>query len=257
MSAGDESESREVAILRLIARHGAEASWYRLERELSVLPVPPAPNMMQVLKQLAEAGLVSREARDGGMDAWALTEAGARWLVEAARREWPLGPLEAEELARQIAPATLSGEVLRRFSELGARRPAALRQLLALDASPAAVARLAQGLDDTAWRQLFAELQRDPLEGATRAAFEAALRPAPAAASSEAASASIRHKHLCHILYPEEVTACGAPPTGDDAYAWRTERIDGIVHRATFLTGPGGRSYVVCERCIAAHGPRR
>lgn len=264
MSAGDESESRELALLRLVERDGGEASWYRLERELSVLPVPPAPNMMQLLKQLAEAGLVSRAPRDGGMDAWALTEAGERWLAEAGRRGWPLGPLEAEELARQVAPATLSGEALRRFSALEARRPAALRQLLALGATAAAVVRLAHGLDDAAWRQLFAELKRDPLEDAARAALEAALRSAPPPASSSSASpapaagsAPRPDAYHCHIGYPEGVTACGAPPTREDVYAWRTEKIDGIVHRATFLAGPGGRSYVLCERCIAAHGPRR
>ena len=49
------------------------------------------------------------------------------------------------------------------------------------------------------------------------------------------------------------MTACGAPPTREDVYAWRTDRIDAVVHRATFLAGPGRRPYALCERCIAAH----
>ena len=57
----------------------------------------------------------------------------------------------------------------------------------------------------------------------------------------------------CHIVYSGEVTACGAPSTREDVLAWRTERTDFVVHRATFLGGPGGKTYVLCERCIAAH----
>lgn len=60
----------------------------------------------------------------------------------------------------------------------------------------------------------------------------------------------------CHIVYSEEVTACGAPSTREDVLAWRTEKIDFVVHRATFLGGPGGKRYVLCERCIEVHAAR-
>ena len=254
MQAADESGSRELALLRLVERHRGEASWYRLGRDLTFEPVPPAPDMMQMLKQLAAAGFVSRTLCGGGMDAWAVTEAGARWLAEASRHTWQLGPLEAEELARQLAPAQIPGAAMHQFFDLGARRPASIRQLLAIGAPPAALAMLAHSLDEAAWKQLFAQLQQHPLDEATLAAFHAALRPEPPPAAPRPAAPPADAVH-CHIVYPEEVTACGAPPTRHDVYAYRTDRIDSVIHRATWLGGPGGRPYALCEACIAAHRP--
>lgn len=76
------------------------------------------------------------------------------------------------------------------------------------------------------------------------------------AMSADDASVSATGGVPCHIVYPEEVTACGASTTRWDVLAWRTDRTDAVVHRATWLGGPGGRTYELCEACIAAHRAR-
>ena len=60
-----------------------------------------------------------------------------------------------------------------------------------------------------------------------------------------------------HIEYADGVTACGASRSPDNMVAWRDEKTESIVHRMTFLLGPGGSMYVACEACVAAHARRR
>ena len=58
---------------------------------------------------------------------------------------------------------------------------------------------------------------------------------------------------LVHIVYSDGTTACGASSSSADCLAWRSDRIESIVDRATFLIGPGGCRYVVCAACAIAH----
>ncbi len=173
-AASDERESRELALLRLVDRGGGEAGWHELETKLARLAVPRRPGMMAMLKELETAGLVRSTARAGKSEAWALTDKGTRFLEEAARHGWPLGPLEAETLAQALAadlPQKLAA--IRPFMEDRPRLAAVLRQLLTSGADPEKLAYAAQYLDEPQRVALAREWRADPRPEVRSALFRA------------------------------------------------------------------------------------
>jgi PadR family transcriptional regulator PadR len=67
----------ELVLLQLIERGKGQWSWYELANALSRRDVPREPDMMTVLKNLAERGLVERYVeKESPRDHWKLTSKG-------------------------------------------------------------------------------------------------------------------------------------------------------------------------------------
>jgi hypothetical protein len=128
----------ERTVLQLVRDGRGRASWHALATRLPSFEVPLDPDVMTVLKDLQQRGLVTRTLLGGGMDAWAITPAGEAALAAAAPAEGPLSP---DELAKFAAALTRRGPALAQaivpFVDDGLRFWSALRQVLASDPSAA------------------------------------------------------------------------------------------------------------------------
>ena len=155
-------EVLERTVLRMVRAGGGQASWHLLATQLPSLDAPP--DLVVVLQDLKERGLVTQTPVGGATDRWAITPAGEAHLEGQVA---PKGPLAADQLARLVAAvhagpqATL--QALRPFFGDGLRLWAVLRQLLA--ANPADAQRIAEAglfLPETERGPFARELLDDP-----------------------------------------------------------------------------------------------
>jgi PadR family transcriptional regulator PadR len=72
----------ELVLLELVDKGQGKWSWYELANALSRRDVPREPDMMVVLKKLANEGLLRRYVEPGSpRDRWELTPEGKNWLT--------------------------------------------------------------------------------------------------------------------------------------------------------------------------------
>ena len=80
--------AHEQTILDLVRRGDGKWGWYQFEIRLSNIDVPRNPDLMTVLKRLADLGLVVRHLNPGSPnDRWELTEMGRSELKAGLSRE--------------------------------------------------------------------------------------------------------------------------------------------------------------------------
>jgi PadR family transcriptional regulator PadR len=73
----------ELVLLQLVEKGKGEWSWYELANALSCRDVPREPDMMTVLKNLCQLGLVKRYVeKESPRDRWELTSKGEVLLKE-------------------------------------------------------------------------------------------------------------------------------------------------------------------------------
>lgn len=72
----------EIVLLELVDKGQGKSSWYELANALSRRDVPREPDMMVVLKKLANKGLLQRYVESGSpRDRWELTPEGKNLLT--------------------------------------------------------------------------------------------------------------------------------------------------------------------------------
>ena len=75
----------ELVLLQLVERGKGQWSWYELANSLSRRDVPREPDMMTVLKKLAQQGFVKRYVeKESPRDRWELTSKG-EFLLKAIK----------------------------------------------------------------------------------------------------------------------------------------------------------------------------
>lgn len=168
----------ELALLELIGRGGARASWHWLASHLARYDVPRVPDMMVALQRLHDQGLLARALLDAGMDRWSLTPRGQARLqqLQGLGSRATSDPLDDPELQRLLVELRSGPEraiaALIPYADDVARHVAILHRVLAADATLAERVALGGAALPPAQRGEFAKtLLADPRPSVRAAVF--------------------------------------------------------------------------------------
>jgi hypothetical protein len=169
----------ERAVLELVRKGGAKASWHWVGTRLPLYDVPSQPDALTTLKALRDQGWLEERDAGGGLDRWSLTARGLGRLEELERAGSPAaGPLGAAEL--EVLLTALRGGVasaitaLMPFADDGPTMVAVLQQVLAADVALAERVAFGGAMLPHAERTAFARgLARDVRADVRRALFTA------------------------------------------------------------------------------------